>query len=260
MTGHITVRIADAVASVELNNPTQRNAISKAMCLELIELMPRLDADAAVTLVTLRGTGNVFSAGAQLSDLTAILMDDVDGERVDHLSRADDAITSIRKPTIALVDGACMGGGWQLASACDFIVASERSTVAITPAKLGIIYPRPGIERLIRQVGPAAAKAILFTGQTYTAAQAQSIGLVAQTVGDDEFESHCTELANAIVSRSRFSLHHLKQLVDLTARPGPALDPAWDAAWADMGSNPDLSIGVDAFLGRETPAFTWSPS
>jgi enoyl-CoA hydratase/carnithine racemase len=259
MTGRISVRIADAVASVELDNPTRRNAISKAMCLELVELMPLLDADPAVTVVTLRGSGDTFSAGAQLSELSSILMDEQDGEHVDQLSRADDAITSMTKPTIALVDGACVGGGWQLASACDFIVASERSTFAITPAKLGIIYPRPGIERLVRQVGPAAAKLILFTGQVFTAAQAQSIGLIAETSPDDQFDEHCRQLVQTILSRSRFSLHYLKRLVDMTASSDPALDSAWADAWRAMQQNPDLPIGVNAFFAREAPPFTWSP-
>ena len=260
MTGRITVRIDGAVASVELDNPAQRNAISKAMCVELVELMPHLDADPAVTVVTLCGTGDTFSAGAQLSDLSSILMDEQDGERVDHLSRADDAITSLSKPTIAMVDGACMGGGWQLASACDFIVASARSTFAITPAKLGIIYPRPGIERLVREVGPAAAKLILFTGQAFSAAEARSFGLVALTIADDAFAEECARLVDTIRSRSRFSLHHLKRLVDQTASSSPDLNSTWTEAWAAMGNNPDMATGVDAFLARETPSFTWSPS
>jgi enoyl-CoA hydratase/carnithine racemase len=260
MTGRVTVRIADAVASVELDNPAQRNAISKAMCLEMLALMPLLDADPAVTVITLRGAGDVFSAGAQLNDLSSILMDGEPGHRTDHLSRADDAITSVSKPTIALVDGACMGGGWQLASACDFIVASERSTFAITPAKLGIIYPRPGIERLVREVGPATAKLILFTGLTFTAERAQAMGLVAEIYPEAEFHERCEGLIDALRVHSGFSIHHLKRLVNLTVGTDTGLDEAWNHAWHAMEHNPDLPIGVDAFLAHQLPRFTWTPT
>ncbi len=151
--GRITVKIVDGVASVEIDNPAQRNALTRAMCLELQQLMPRLDTDPEVGVITLRGAGATFSAGATIDDLASVLLDrQHDGTVVDQLSLADRAIASVTKPTVAVVDGACMGGGWQLASACDFIIASERSVFAITPAKLGVIYPRAG-HRTARQAG-----------------------------------------------------------------------------------------------------------
>lgn len=258
--GRITVRVADAVAYVELDNPTQRNAITRAMCLELQELMPRLDSAPDVHIITIGGAADTFSAGAQLGELASVLMDrQADGSLVDQLSRADLAIASVAKPTLALVDGACMGGGWQIASACDFIIASERSVFAITPAKLGLIYPRPGIERLVRQVGPAAAKFILFTGQTFSAARAASMGLIAEAVPSDEFEERCHRLLSTIAERSRFSIHHLKRLVDVTAADDREADSVWEDAWRAMERNPDLSIGVEAFLNREQPRFVWEP-
>lgn len=256
--GRLGLHIEDGIASVMLDNPAQRNALTRDMCLQLRDLMPRLDADQNVTIVTLRGVGDTFCAGASLAELSSVLMDDDgSGNTIDRLSEADDAITSVSKPTLALVDGACMGGGWQLASACDFIVASERSLFAITPAKLGIIYPRPGIERLIRQVGPATAKYILFTAETYGAVRAQTLGLVAEVVSDGRFADRCVALAETIRDRSRFSTFHLKRLVDGTAADDPELESTWEQAWASMADNPDLAIGVEAFMRREMPVFTW---
>lgn len=259
--GRITVRVADGVASVGIDNPGHRNALTKAMCQELQALMPRLDSDPDVAVVTLRGSGDTFSAGAAIDDLVSVLLDpQEDGSRVDHLSRADAAICATRKPTIALVDGACMGGGWQLASACDFIVASERSRFAITPAKIGVIYPRAGIERLIRQVGPANTKFILFSGDTFGALQARQLGLVTETVPDAEFDEHTTRLVRTLLSRSRFSIHTLKQLVDAGSANDSELDQLWQDAWAEMIEGPDMAIGVKAFLGREQPQFVWQPA
>jgi enoyl-CoA hydratase/carnithine racemase len=258
--GRITVSISDGVASVEIDNPSQRNALTRSMCLELQDAMPRLDADPSVLVVTLSGTGDTFCAGAPINDLTSVLLDpQSDGSVVDQLTRSDDAITAVRKPTIALVDGACMGGGWQIASACDFIVASERSVFAITPAKLGVIYPRVGIERLVRQVGPDRAKFIVFSGQKFSASRAQALGLVAETVADSEFAERCRSLIASLTRRSQFSIHTIKHLIDLPDADAAEIDHEWAAAWAAMSEGPDLEIGVAAFLGREQPRFTWTP-
>jgi len=259
MRGRIAVSVDGGVATVTIDNPSQRNAVTRAMCLALQEWMPRLDADPDVVIVTIRGAGDSFCAGAALGEIRSILLDPVDGSTVDHLSRADMAITSVTKPTVALVDGACMGGGWQIASACDFIIASERSLFGITPARLGVLYPRPGIERLVSQVGPAVAKYILFSGQTFGAARASDLGLIADVVADADFPSRCDELIASLLRRSQFSVHSLKRLVDLTVARSAAADAEWEAAWLAMDESPDLAIGVDAFLQRTEPLFTWRP-
>ena len=254
----IEVTVADGIATVLLDNPASRNAITRAMCLAIQDAMPRLEADPDVALVAVRGAGGTFSSGAQLTELTSILMDRTDAGIVDHLSRADQAIASLSKPTVALVDGACMGGGWQLASACDFIVASERSTIGITPAKLGILYPRSGIDRLVHQVGSAAAKYLLFTGDTFAAARALQLGLVAEVVPHGAFEQRCGELLVTLRDRSRFTIHTMKRLIDLPS-DDPHLADEWDAAWAAMASGPDMAIGIAGFLGRKRPRFSWRP-
>ncbi|MGN5734737.1 enoyl-CoA hydratase/isomerase family protein [Arthrobacter psychrochitiniphilus] len=256
----ISVSITEGVCSVVIDNPSQRNALTKSMCVELQILMPKLDSDPRVSIITLRGAGNAFSAGATINDLSSVLLDrQSDGSLVDQLSLADQAIADVTKPTIALVDGPCMGGGWQIASACDFIIASTRSTFAITPAKIGIIYPRAGIERLVRQAGPANAKFILFTGEPFTATEAKDFGLVAEVVHDDEFEDRCTSLIRTIQSRSRFSTHSMKRLVDLKTGTDQLFEKEWDDAWAAMLESPDMKIGISAFLKRESPQFAWEP-
>jgi enoyl-CoA hydratase/carnithine racemase len=258
--GRITASVSEGVASVVIDNPGRKNSTTKAMCEELQTLMPRLDNDPAVVVVTLRGAGDTFSAGASIDDLLSVLLDPrEDGSRVDHLSLADAAIARLRKPTIALVDGACMGGGWQLASACDFILASERSLFAITPAKIGVIYPRAGIERLVQQVGPANAKLILFSSEHFDAVRARQLGLVSETVPDDTFEERARALVQTVRDRSQFSIHTLKHLIDSSGRAEPTVDESWRAAWGAMTESPDMDIGTRAFLHREQPRFAWQP-
>jgi enoyl-CoA hydratase/carnithine racemase len=258
--GRITSFVSNGVASVLIDNPGRKNSTTKAMCQELQALMPRLDNDPAVVVVTLRGAGDTFSAGASINDLRSVLLDpQEDGSHVDHLSLADAAIARVRKPTIALVDGACMGGGWQLASACDFILASERSRFAITPAKIGVIYPRAGIERLLRLVGPANAKLILFSGEAFDAVRATQLGLVSETVPDHTFEERAGALVQALLDRSQFSIHTLKHLIDSSDEPEQTVEAMWRAAWKAMTEGPDMDIGTRAFLHREQPTFAWQP-
>lgn len=259
--GRITVTIDDRVASVTIDNPAQRNALTRDMCLELQALMPQLEANPDVVVVTLRGAGTVFSAGASISELSSVLLDpQQDGSRVDQLSLADSAIAAITKPTVALVDGACIGGGWQIASACDFIIASDRSILAITPAKLGVIYPRPGIERLVRLVGEATAKYILFTGDSFTAGRARDLGLIAEVVPAADLEARFAFILTTIRDNSQFSVHTLKRLVGLTGTDPSLADPAWDAAWSELAEGRDMHIGVAAFEARERPQFEWRPT
>ncbi|WP_159705922.1 enoyl-CoA hydratase/isomerase family protein [Arthrobacter sp. 18067] len=258
--GRISVSIADGVATVEICNLAQRNALTRAMCLEFQQLMPRLDADPDVAVIVLRGAGDTFCAGAAISELASVLVDQQpDGSSIDHLSRADAAISSLSKPTVALVDGACMGGGWQIAAACDFIIANERAVIGLTPAKIGIIYPRPGMERLVRLVGHANAKYILLTGRTFSATEARALGLVADVVPSGSFEEKSAALVSSLRSRSRFSMHSMKRLVDATDTDQSDLDQEWAEAWAAMPDSPDMEIGISAFLNREQPRFTWRP-
>jgi enoyl-CoA hydratase/carnithine racemase len=259
--GRITVQVSAGVAVVRIDNPDRRNALTKAMCQELTALLPKLDRDPDVRIVTLRGAGHTFSAGAAIDDLASVLLDPQDdGSTIDHLSLADAAISAVRKPTIALVDGACMGGGWQLASACDFILASRRSVFAITPAKIGVIYPRAGIERLVRQVGAANAKFILFSGETCDAQHAVQLGLVTETVADDLFEDRADELVRTLLVRSSFSIHTLKRLIDTHGATDDEIDDLWAEAWISMTESPDMAIGIEAFLARTQPRFEWEPS
>jgi enoyl-CoA hydratase/carnithine racemase len=259
--GRIPVVISDGVATLEISNLSQRNALTRTMCLEVQELMPQLDADPDVAVVVLRGAGNTFCAGAAISELASVLIDpQEDGTTIDHLSAADAAIAAVSKPTVALVAGACMGGGWQIASACDFIIANDQAVIGLTPAKIGIIYPRPGLERLVRQVGHAKAKYILLTGQTFSATEARALGLVADVVPSESFEDRCAALVSTLRSRSRFSMHAMKRLVDLTDASGSGLaviDQEWAEAWSAMPDSPDMEIGINAFLNREQPRFTW---
>ncbi|HXD28061.1 MAG TPA: enoyl-CoA hydratase/isomerase family protein [Arthrobacter sp.] len=256
----IEVTIEAGVGMILLRNPAQRNALTRQMCREIAETAACLDAREDVDVLAVRGEGATFSAGVSIGELRQVILDD-DGS-TDHLTAADRALGRVRKPTIAVVQGHCMGGGWQLASACDFIVASQDASFGITPAKLGIIYPRAGVDRLVRLVGPATAKYVLMSARTFTASRAQDMGLVAEVLPAAEFEAGVQALFTDLRARSRFSMSTTKGLIDTAG--DPATEPAvlasvWDRAWTEMAAGPDIDEGIAAFLERRDPDFGWRP-
>lgn len=256
----IYVSITDGVATVIINNPAQRNAITKTMCLQLVNAMTEVEENPDVEIVVLRGADRTFSAGVAINELPAVLLDRQENNSVvDHLTNVDRAIISVTKPILALVEGACMGGAWQIASACDFIIASESSKFGITPAKIGIIYPRLGIERLTKLVGHANAKYLLLTGETIGAAQAHSLGLVAEIVPDADFSRRTNNIVRSLGHRSRFSTHFMKRLINHSDTEHAQPDQAWEEAWAAMSESPDMEIGIQAFALGLKPEFLWKP-
>ncbi|WP_150460934.1 enoyl-CoA hydratase/isomerase family protein [Nesterenkonia ebinurensis] len=258
--GAIHCRVTDGVAHVVISNPSKRNALTRHMCLELKELMHSLSKDPSSDLIALSGDGTDFSAGASIDQLPSILFEPTpDGEYADHFSAADAALAQVAKPTVALVQGVCMGGGWQIASACDFIFASSNARFAVTPAKIGILYPRSGVDRLVQQVGPARAKYILMTGKTFSAHQAQSLGLVADVISEDLFQTEAAALLEVLLKRSRFTQIKTKEYIDASSAQQAHLDPLWSRSWVEMIEGEDSEIGIRAFRQRKDPQFTWIP-
>ena len=136
--GTIGVQITNHVATLTLNNPTQYNALTKDMCLELVGAFSGLSVDPQVRAILITGAGANFSAGIAIDQMDLVLFDEpVDGELVNHFDLVDRAITSCPKPTIAVVRGNCFGGAWQLASACDIQLAADTTRLAITRPRLG---------------------------------------------------------------------------------------------------------------------------
>jgi enoyl-CoA hydratase/carnithine racemase len=256
--GTVTSHISGGVARVTIDNPGERNAMTSSMCRSLIAVTQELDTDDAVDMVILHGGRGTFCSGASIGELPDILgLTDATAHRGDLFSLVDAAIGSLVKPIVALVEGACMGGGWQLASACDFIVASDDALFGITPAKLGILYPRAGLERLIRTVGPETTKYLLMTGCTIGAHQAQTLGLVTHVLPHSGFQEEALSIVSDMARRSQFSNITLKSLVDATATRPADLDALWARAWQDTAAGPDMAIGISSFQHKTAPQFKW---
>lgn len=257
-TGRLRVEHSGPVATILLDNQSRRNAVTHEMWQQFIPLLRDLDQDETTKVVIVRGAGKHFSAGADISALREILHDPKTGlSDGGSVTEAEEALSAFRKPTIAAIDGYCMGGAWQIAGACDIRIASENAVFGITPAKIGIVYPLSGIKRLVRLVGPAAAKFLLFSGDFVSAEEAFRFGMVSRILGNQTYWEEIRQFAEHLASRSQFSTQAHKDLVNAIAdgaRDLPDRNNFWQQ---EMALGVDSGPGISAFLAKETPSFPW---
>ncbi|WP_069760623.1 enoyl-CoA hydratase/isomerase family protein [Streptomyces sp. LUP47B] len=238
--------VTDSVATVVVHHPAKRNAMTAAMWRALPPLLDTLAADPGVRALVLTGEGGTFCAGADISTLRQS-PEEAQGLAV----RAEEALAAFPKPTLAAIRGHCVGGGSQLAAACDLRFAEEGSLFGVTPAKLGIVYPASSTRRLVSLVGPAAAKYLLFSGELIDAERALRTGLVDEVLPEGELAKRVGDFTRILASRSQLTQAAAKEFANGRSDR--------DAYWAGQArGSGDTAEGVAAFLERRQPRFTWS--
>lgn len=255
MTDHLLVTVDAGVATVQLNRPDKHNAINLAMWEQLGELMPAFAADEAVEVVVLRGpAGGPFSAGADISEFQTLRSTPESAERYgEAVTSGERAILACPKPTIAMVEGFAIGGGSQVALACDLRVCEPGARFGITPAKLGIVYALQSTARLVDVVGPAWASWILMTGDLVDAQTALRIGLVHEVTAD--LEARTAALAATLASRAQVSLVGAKALIAKAAAGVREEDDEVHRHYHDSLHSAEYREGVAAFLAKRAPDF-----
>ena len=250
----IVVEHDGPVATIWLNRPAKRNAMTIAMWAAVGEAARDLATDDTVRVLVVRGAVDAFCAGADISGLR----DEGGVSYAEVNAAAEQALAAFPKPTVAFIEGPCVGGGVQLAMACDLRIATTEATFGITPARLGILYPAPSLERVVAQVGASAAKLLFFTAELITAARAERIGLVDEALPAVEAAERLASLCGVLAGRSLFTQQASKEMIDAAHRHG-AVDPELSAWWtAELAASEDQAEGVAAFLERRPPAFTWT--
>ncbi|MGW1001797.1 enoyl-CoA hydratase/isomerase family protein [Streptomyces sp. NPDC002520] len=246
MEPQLSHQVTDSVATVVIGHPAKRNAMTAAMWRALPPLLDSLAADPGVRALVLTGEGATFCAGADISTLQGSPQ-----EAQTLAVTAEEALAAFPKPTLAAIRGHCVGGGSQLAAACDLRLAEEGALFGVTPAKLGIVYPSSSTRRLVSLVGPAAAKYLLFSGELIDTGRALRTGLVDEVLPEGELDKRVAELTRVLVSRSQLTQAAAKEFANgRTDR---------DAHWAEQAhGSGDTAEGVAAFLERRRPHFTWS--
>jgi enoyl-CoA hydratase/carnithine racemase len=246
MEPQLSHRIGDGVATVVIHHPAKRNAMTTRMWRTLPPLLDELTADADVHALVLTGEGGTFCAGADISTLRG------DPEEAQGLAvLAEEALAAFPKPTLAAIRGYCVGGGSQLAAACDLRFAERGALFGVTPAKLGIVYPASSTRRLAALVGPAAAKYLLFSGELIDAERALRTGLVDEVLPEGELDKRVGEFTRVLAARSLLTQAAAKEFANGRGDR--------DAYWAEQArGSGDTAEGVAAFLERRQPRFTWN--
>ncbi len=250
----IFLRSIPHAAELVLNRPAKRNALTLAMWAAIPGLAQQTARDPRVRALIVRGSGGVFSAGADIGEFQTAYRTSEDA-RANHriLQDAMGAIEAFPKPSVALIEGACVGGGCGLALACDLRFASETAHFAITPAKLGLVYGAGDTRRLIQAVGRARAKQILFTGQTIDAATALAWGLVGDVSPAPE-----TAVADFVAALAQAAPSSQRAVKEIIARLDTGLqedDDASTALFAQAYSGADFAEGLAAFQQKRPPRF-----
>jgi enoyl-CoA hydratase/carnithine racemase len=240
-----------AQAHLIIDRAAKRNAFNQAMWEALPGLVAQAMAAPSVRVLVLQSAEpGMFCAGADIGELSANAANpDWLLANQTAINRAQYELTRAAKPTIALIDGDCVGGGCGLALACDLRVASARSRFGITPAKLGLVYPLHDTKLLVDLVGPANAKRILFTGALMDADAAHHIGLI------DEIADNADDLIATMTSVSGYSQRESKAMIRRVLDGQVADDDTTRAIFADAFQGADFKEGVDAFLKKRTPQF-----
>jgi len=247
-----------AVGWIVFNQPAKRNAINGAMWRGIPRAMAQYDADPDVRCVAFRGAGTeAFASGADISEFDEIRAQKSSVAEYDGL--LDQVLHSIqdsRKPSVAMIYGFCMGGGLEVALACDLRYCGRSAQFGIPAAKLGLAYNVEGHKRLIETVGHARAREIMFLGRRYDAEEGFAMGLVNQVFHDTELESAVGGIITQLCENAPLSIANSKTIIEEYAKASGAPDEAnMTAAIERCAKSGDYQEGRRAFMEKRKPSF-----
>lgn len=251
----LKVQIEDAIGWLIVDRPDQRGALNGAMWDAFPGLLTQLADNPEVRVIVLRGSEGHFIAGADISEFHKLRSDpqlarEYDRGAVETLR----TLETIAVPTIAMIEGACIGGGCLIAFGCDLRVAADTSRIGIPAGKLGLAYPYPGLQRLVDSVGEAEALALTLSGRLVDGDQAHARGLVQYVAPAGEMDQTVRELAGDIAAMAPLALTYLRRGIRRNSRwsaDGETINKMADACFASE----DYREGIAAFMEKRRPRF-----
>ena len=257
MTGKILVEVADQTATVSLSNPDKLNAVDVAMWRMLREAVEALAVDPDVRCIILRGEGDkAFAAGGDLKEFLSIraTVDDAMHYHEELVARALEAIRICPKPTVAAIQGACIGGGLEIAGCCDIRIAGESASFGAPINKLGFsMYPGE-MAGLLALVGPALLLEILLEGRILGAREAYERGLLSRVVADETVQDEARASARRIASGAPLVAGWHKQWIARLTHDRPLSEEEKRSAFAFLETE-DYREGMAAFFEKRRPVF-----
>jgi enoyl-CoA hydratase len=253
---NVLMEIEDGIATITINRPKALNALNTITLNELKEAVLAADGDSNVQVVIITGAGSkAFVAGAdiaQMRDLKAL-----EGRRMTMLGQeVFELIEKSNKPVIAAVNGFALGGGCELAMACDMRIVAENAKFGQPEVNLGIIPGFGGTQRLARLIGKGRAKYYIFTGFMMTAEEALAVGLADKVVKTEELMVVCKETAKTIMTKAPVAVMMAKKAINLGLDIDLATGVAYEAeAYTTCFATEDRVEGMSAFLEKRAAAF-----
>ena len=255
----IYLKIDDSIAQIVLNRPDKRNALTWDMWTRLGEIVDELEGNDAIKAVIVRGVdATAFAAGADIVEFETVYAEqDTSVAYTNAMQDSERKLARLEKPTVALIQGPCIGAGCGIAMCCDVRFADDTASFAIPPARLGLAYSLGDTKRLVDVIGPARAKDMMYTARLVKAEEAYHMGLIDRLVGADELHASVDKYVGSIASLSRFTNQTTKRTVQMI------LDGAEDdtddtrAHFMKAFSGEDFQEGRAAFLEKRKPKFTW---
>jgi enoyl-CoA hydratase len=257
MAGAVHVQVRGPVGTLVFDHPARRNAMTREMWRAVPPAAAALNDDPAVRVVVLRGAGTeAFVAGADISEFTEARIGDNARAYEAETEGAFGALAAIGKPVVAMLHGFCIGGGAAIALTADLRYAADDLVMAIPPARLGLGYGISRVESLVRVVGPARAREILFTARRFHAAEAERIGLVHRVVPKEGLEALVEETTRTIADNAPLTLGSAKRVLrELERDPAVRDRAAMEASVQACFDSHDYAEGVRAFLEKRRPRF-----
>jgi enoyl-CoA hydratase/carnithine racemase len=250
-------RPAEAVARLTISNSDRRNALDHEILDGIAEVLPQLDRGIETRCVLITGSPPLFSAGYDIGSIPdESFQRDAEALVAHPFHAAMEAIGRHPWPTIAAINGHCLGGGLELAITCDLRLCASGAKLGMPPAKLGLIYGHTGLRKFLDVVGLGRTKELFLTGRNLEAGRAERIGLVNEVVADEELERVSVELAAAVAENAPLSVRGNKHVIDLL-NSSPVLTEQQEAGLVALRescfSSEDLREGIRAFAEKRRP-------
>jgi enoyl-CoA hydratase len=259
MKDDLYLEIEGQLAFLIINRVEKRNALSVDMWRLIPKLINSIERDNSIKVVIIRGVDNTaFAAGVDIEEFRCYSASEKLGwQLMTVVEAAEQSIANCSKPVIAMIDGHCVGGGIELALACDLRFASHTSTFAVPPAKLGLVYSLSSTRRLVELMGVGKTRDLLYSARSFGAEEAEKLGLVERVFDASVINEETLSYVQLICRRSQYSIRASKKVIRAITHgelePNSEIQNLRGRSFVED----DLKEGMNAFFDKRAPEFKW---